>query len=146
MKTSYWILVAVFLCVNSGSNASAAPAPNMYSHFKLAPEKRAKLEEGIEKIKIGDSLPAVKEILGPPDNEYNVYKPRLFGRSVFLNRTLNYYVHIVGDEPGNVRDQRYTLFFDKTGKLVNILKPSQGMTVAPRPTSVDGEDQPRPLR
>lgn len=110
--------ILVSLCINITSTyADEAKSPVHYQ-YELNGKERDNLLEKLKTVKIGDSINAVKKVLGNPTQEEN-----LIGKKGEFNSTvLEYYLKRVDIHDSNINDQLVSLYFDKQGKLREITK------------------------
>lgn len=99
-------------------NPVSAVSPTVRYQFELTAEQKAKLTKGLATIKIGDTITAIKKVLGKPTHEYNSVSKG----GQFISRVLKYDVARVDKNLVNMQDHLIMLDFDANGHLVKIYK------------------------
>lgn len=111
-------LVIFMLFTKSDATAAGLkPEPERKFSFRISPEEASKLELGVRRLKLNDTVERVVGILGKPSSDINFWKPRMFGSSSFVFRCLTYNVSLVEPRGGNIYDQLVLIYFDESGKL-----------------------------
>ena len=83
----------------------------------------------INKIKYGDSVVRVRDILGEPSNDVKLVDKV----GVFRARILTYYIKLLGKDRVNERYDRYVMFiFNINDNLTKIKSNAEGLKYAPK--------------
>jgi hypothetical protein len=84
---------------------------------RLDDEQVKKLIDRTQKVKIGSTVNEVAEIMGNPDEDKTLYRPRLYGASEFRFRSLTYYAMKQDLLTPNTNDLYVMFVFDSSGGL-----------------------------
>jgi len=123
VKVFIFLIMALFFQQASARDPVAKSEFRKYE-FELGNDKKKALENAVLKLRLGESLSAVKGLLGSPDAESPIYKPNLLGPNTFVFTRLDYYIKRVHLNIENTSDVKITLYFDKSGKLLSIDAPT----------------------
>lgn len=115
-------MLAACLCLLLSPAAGAAAPPRRYA-FELNPAACEKLKRGLEVVRLGDTIMRVKQILGAPDEEMSISRPRIFQPFEFRFTVLDYHVKLVDMNSKNNFDERLELYFNQSGRLYEIVRP-----------------------
>jgi hypothetical protein len=108
------------------SPRSAQRVQDAKPHFSLDPGKLRTFCDRAADLRLGQTRDEVRDSVGPSDAEELIGPKK---GSDWKCRLLVYYVTIINEVPGNVRDQRVSLVFDRhKDKLVAVLSNIDGVT------------------
>jgi hypothetical protein len=121
MRTLTGIIILVAIQVfTAQAHALADEGPQGMSvsySWQLSEADTVHLLNGVKSLRYGDSITAVKTILGNPTKERNILDKKT---RKFKTHELLYAIKRVEPEGGNVKDQEITLNFDIQGRLRQI--------------------------
>ena len=110
-------MLVAFLCLGAQGFAEDTevpmPDPNVDYAWQLSDEEARELIQKIKSLRYGDELDEVRNLLGKPSLDTDVFDKK----GKFIAHVLEYPMRRVRPEGGNINDQEITLYFDELDKL-----------------------------